>query len=39
MLPLIVECLTDNVNRTVSEIRVLFRAGQLGGEGSVALGL
>ena len=33
---LIVECLTDNVNRTVSEIRVLFRAGQLGGEGSVA---
>lgn len=34
-VPLIVECLTDNVNRTVSEIRVLFRAGQLGGEGSV----
>lgn len=34
-IPLIVECLTDNVNRTVSEIRVLFRAGQLGGEGSV----
>lgn len=33
---LIVECLTDNVNRTVSEIRVLFRGGQLGGEGSVA---
>jgi YebC/PmpR family DNA-binding regulatory protein len=33
---LIVECLTDNVNRTVSEIRVLFRAGQLGAEGSVA---
>lgn len=32
---LIVECLTDNVNRTVSEIRVLFRGGQLGGEGSV----
>lgn len=33
---LIVECLTDNVNRTVSEIRVLFRSGQLGAEGSVA---
>ena len=33
---LIVECLTDNVNRTVSEIRVLFRGGQLGAEGSVA---
>jgi YebC/PmpR family DNA-binding regulatory protein len=33
---LIVECLTDNVNRTVSDIRVLFRGGQLGGEGSVA---
>ena len=33
---LIVECLTDNVNRTVSEIRVLFRGGQLVGEGSVA---
>ena len=33
---LIVECLTDNVNRTVSEVRVLFRGGQLGGEGSVA---
>ena len=33
---LIVECLTDNVNRTVSEVRVLFRGGQLGAEGSVA---
>ncbi|MCO7517893.1 YebC/PmpR family DNA-binding transcriptional regulator [Pseudomonas guariconensis] len=29
-VPLIVECLTDNVNRTVAEIRVLFRKGQLG---------
>lgn len=35
-VPLIVECLTDNVNRTVAEIRVLFRKGQLGGSGSVA---
>jgi YebC/PmpR family DNA-binding regulatory protein len=33
---LIVECLTDNINRTVSEIRVLFRKGQLGAAGSVA---
>jgi len=32
----IVECLTDNINRTVSEIRVLFRKGQLGVSGSVA---
>lgn len=35
-VPVIVECLTDNVNRTVSEIRVLFRKGQLGSAGSVA---
>lgn len=35
-VPLIVECLTDNVNRTVAEIRVLFRKGQLGSSGSVA---
>ena len=35
-VPLIVECLTDNVNRTISEIRVLFRKGQLGAAGSVA---
>jgi len=34
-VPIIVECLTDNVNRTVSEIRVLFRKGQLGSSGSV----
>jgi len=32
----IVECLTDNINRTVSEIRVLFRKGQLGAAGSVS---
>lgn len=35
-VPVIVECLTDNVNRTVSEIRVAFRKGQLGSAGSVA---
>ena len=35
-VPVIVECLTDNVNRTVAEIRVLFRKGQLGTSGSVA---
>ena len=31
-----VECLTDNLNRTASEIRVLFRKGHLGTSGSVA---
>jgi YebC/PmpR family DNA-binding regulatory protein len=31
-----VECLTDNVNRTAPEMRVLFRRGQLGTSGSVA---
>ena len=31
-----VECLTDNVNRTAPEMRVLFRNGQLGTSGSVA---
>ena len=35
-VPVIVECLTDNVNRTVAQIRVLFRKGQLGASGSVA---
>ncbi len=29
-VPLIVECFTDNRNRTVPEIRVLFRGGQMG---------
>jgi YebC/PmpR family DNA-binding regulatory protein len=29
-VPVIVECLTDNRNRTAPEIRVLFRAGHLG---------
>ncbi len=31
-----VECLTDNVNRTAPEMRVLFRKGHLGTSGSVA---
>jgi len=35
-VPVIVECLTDNVNRTISEMRVLFRKGQLGAAGSVS---
>ena len=35
-VPVIIECLTDNTNRTVAEIRVLFRKGQLGATGSVA---
>ncbi len=35
-VPLIVECLTDNRNRTSADIRVLFRKGQLGAQGAVA---
>ena len=35
-VPLMVECLTDNLNRTASEVRVLFRKGQLGTSGSVS---
>jgi YebC/PmpR family DNA-binding regulatory protein len=34
-IPLIVECLTDNKNRTAADIRVLFRKGQLGSVGAV----
>jgi YebC/PmpR family DNA-binding regulatory protein len=34
-VPVIVECLTDNRNRTSSDIRVLFRKGQLGAQGAV----
>jgi len=34
-VPVIVECLTDNKNRTASEVRQLFRKGQLGAIGSV----
>ncbi len=33
-VPVIVEVLTDNNNRTASDIRVLFKAGQLGTAGS-----
>jgi YebC/PmpR family DNA-binding regulatory protein len=29
-VPVIVECMTENRNRTVPEMRVLFRAGQMG---------
>ncbi|MFZ3128998.1 MAG: YebC/PmpR family DNA-binding transcriptional regulator [Rhodoferax sp.] len=35
-VPVMVECLTDNVKRTAPEMRVLFRKGQLGTSGSVA---
>jgi YebC/PmpR family DNA-binding regulatory protein len=34
-IPVIIECLTDNRNRTAPEIRHLFRAGSLGNPGSV----
>jgi YebC/PmpR family DNA-binding regulatory protein len=35
-VPVMVECLTDNVKRTAPEMRVLFRGGQLGTSGSVS---
>ncbi|MBY0472297.1 YebC/PmpR family DNA-binding transcriptional regulator [bacterium] len=35
-VPIIVECLTDNKNRTAADIRVLFRKGQLGSAGAVS---
>lgn len=35
-IPIVVECLTDNRNRTAPEIRMLFKAGSLGQPGSVA---
>ena len=35
-VPVIVECLSDNLNRTMSSMRVLFRKGQLGAAGSVS---
>jgi YebC/PmpR family DNA-binding regulatory protein len=35
-VPVIVECLTDNRNRTAPEIRNLFKAGTLGNPGSCA---
>ena len=36
LVPVMVECLTDNLNRAASQMRVLFRKGQLGASGSVA---
>src|SRR6185436_10187490 len=35
-VPVIVECLTDNRNRTAPDIRNLFKTGSLGQPGSVA---
>ena len=35
-VPIVVECLTDNRNRTAPEIRKLFQAGSLGQPGCVA---
>lgn len=35
-VPVVVECLTDNRNRTAPEIRNLFRTGSLGQPGSVS---
>jgi YebC/PmpR family DNA-binding regulatory protein len=35
-VPLVVECLTDNRNRTASDIRNLFKTGSLGQPGSVS---
>jgi YebC/PmpR family DNA-binding regulatory protein len=35
-VPVMIECLTDNKNRTAPNMRVLFRKGQLGTSGSVS---
>jgi YebC/PmpR family DNA-binding regulatory protein len=35
-VPVMVECLTDNKNRTMTAIRILFRKGQLGTTGTVS---
>jgi YebC/PmpR family DNA-binding regulatory protein len=35
-VPVMVECLTDNLNRAASDMRVLFRKGHLGSSGSVS---
>src|SRR6478735_83009 len=35
-VPVIVECLTDNKNRTAPNMRQLFKKGQLGASGSVS---
>jgi YebC/PmpR family DNA-binding regulatory protein len=34
-VPVVVECLTENKNRTAADVRVLFRKGMLGAMGSV----
>ena len=36
LVPVMVECLTDNVNRAASDMRILFRKGQLASSGSVS---
>jgi YebC/PmpR family DNA-binding regulatory protein len=35
-VPLVVECLTDNRNRTASDVRRIFKSGSLGQPGSVS---
>ena len=35
-VPVMVECLTDNKNRTTTSVRILFRKGQLGTHGTVS---
>jgi len=35
-VPVMVECMTDNNNRTSSEVRMLFKTGSMGTPGSVA---
>ena len=35
-VPVMIECLTDNVNRTASDMRVIFRKGLQGTSGSVS---
>lgn len=35
-VPVIVECLTENKNRTATNVRVLFRKGQLAGAGAIS---
>lgn len=35
-VPIVVECLTDNKNRTAADIRLLFRKGTLGSIGSIS---
>ena len=35
-VPVMIECLTDNVNRTASDMRIIFRKGQQGTSGSVS---